>query len=55
MPGNNTESLISSALSKVKHRNPEQTKRDVLAALHHYRGKSAEMKETQLDSDCSQG
>ena len=44
MPGNNTESLISSALSKVKHRNPEQTKRDVLAALHHYRGKLAEMR-----------
>ena len=39
MPATNTETLISSALSKVKHRNPEQTKRDVLGALHHYRGK----------------
>ena len=39
MPGSNTESLTSSALSKVKHKNSEQTKRDVLAALHHYRGK----------------
>ena len=44
MPGSNTESLISSALSKVKHRNTEQTKRDVLAALHHYRGKLAQLR-----------
>jgi len=29
---------LSSALSKVKYRHPDQTKRDVLSALHHYRG-----------------
>ena len=38
MPAASTESLITSALTKVKHRNPELTKRDVQAALHHYRG-----------------
>merc|ERR1719341_2676765 len=38
MPASNTESLLSSALSKVKYRHPEQAKRDVLSSLHHYRG-----------------
>merc|ERR1719342_957357 len=38
MPSNNTETLITSALSKVKHRNPELTKRDLQQCLHHYRG-----------------
>jgi len=38
MPVSNTESLLSSALAKVKYRNQELTKRDVLTALHHYRG-----------------
>lgn len=38
MPASNTESLLATALSKVKYRNPDMTKRDVLTALHHYRG-----------------
>jgi len=38
MPPSNTESLLTSALAKVKYRHPDQTKRDVLASLHHYRG-----------------
>jgi len=38
MPDKNIESLLSSALQKVKYRHPELTKRDVLSALHHYRG-----------------
>eukprot|EP00092_Neocalanus_flemingeri_P098631 GFUD01125777.1.p1 GENE.GFUD01125777.1~~GFUD01125777.1.p1 ORF type:complete len:401 (-),score=116.62 GFUD01125777.1:163-1365(-) len=38
MPASNTESLLSGALSKVKYRHPDQTRRDVLSALHHYRG-----------------
>jgi len=38
MPAPNTENLLTSALSKVKYRHPEQTKRDVLSSLHHYRG-----------------
>jgi len=38
MPASNTESLLTSALSKVKYRHPEQAKRDVLSSLHHYRG-----------------
>jgi len=38
MAPSNTENLLTSALSKVKYRHPEQAKRDVLTALHHYRG-----------------
>jgi len=38
MPPSNTESLLTSALSKVKYRHPELAKRDVLTSLHHYRG-----------------
>jgi len=38
MPASNTESLLSAALSKVKYRHPDLTKRDVMSALHHYRG-----------------
>merc|ERR1712126_340489 len=33
-----TENLLSQALSKVKHRNPDLVKRDILTSLHHYRG-----------------
>jgi len=38
MPDKNIESLLSAALSKVKYRHPDLTKRDVLSLLHHYRG-----------------
>jgi len=38
MPAASTDNILSSALTKVKHRNPELVKRDVLTTLHHYRG-----------------
>lgn len=38
MPTASTDSLLASALTKVKHRNSEMVKRDVLTTLHHYRG-----------------
>ena len=38
MPTANTDSLLAGALTKVKHRNSEMVKRDVLTTLHHYRG-----------------
>jgi len=38
MPAASTETLLSQALSKVKHRNPDLVKRDILTSLHHYRG-----------------
>jgi len=38
MPDKNIESLLSTALAKVKYRHPDLTKRDVLSLLHHYRG-----------------
>jgi len=38
MPTANTDSLLASALTKVKHRNSEMVKRDVITTLHHYRG-----------------
>jgi len=38
MPATNTEGLLNTAMSKIKYRNPEMTKRDVLTVLHHYRG-----------------
>merc|ERR1712233_111684 len=37
MPDKNIESLLSTALSKVKYRHPDLTKRDVLSLLRHYR------------------
>ena len=39
MPAASTETLLSQALSKVKHRNADLVKRDILTSLHHYRGK----------------
>ena len=38
MPAATSESLLSSALSKVKHRNHDLVKRDVMTTLLHYRG-----------------
>lgn len=36
--GQGVEALLSSAIVKVKHRNPDLVKRDILSTIHHYRG-----------------
>ena len=53
MPTASTESLLASALTKVKHRNSELVKRDVLTTLHHYRGKIYYWEQFQLKSTLS--
>jgi len=36
--GTNSEAQLNAALSKVKYKHPDLTKRDVMSVLHHYRG-----------------
>jgi len=38
MPSSSSESILNSALSKVKYRHLEMTKRDCINLMHHYRG-----------------
>ena len=38
MPSSSHEGVLSQQLAKTMYRHPDLTKRDVLAALQHYRG-----------------
>jgi len=38
MPGSNSENVLNTALTKVKYRHSDMTKRDCMNVMHHYRG-----------------